>query len=264
MSFSVKKENGKLIFIDHGGYESRNPSTFWCIQEADKIYNWNNFKQLTIHTQDYENNINQYTYSKLNSIHNTVPDFTFHAWPEIGMDDYSKLTEQLSNAGLVKPEINKVGWIGAMSNKNRNKLVDLGKKHSNIMDIFNMRWIKTNKVFMNATNYISVPELVKKYTILIDIEGNGWSARLKWLLWSRRPLLLVDRPHKEYFFNDLKEWVHYIPVKRDLSDLVEQTMWCLNNYDQALKIADNALEFSRIHLTREDAYKRWNTVITGL
>ena len=42
MSFTVKKQ-GNLIFNDLGGYETRNTSTMWCIEQADKIYNWNDF-----------------------------------------------------------------------------------------------------------------------------------------------------------------------------------------------------------------------------
>ena len=80
--------------------------------------------------------------------------------------------------------------------------------------------------------------MVKKYSAVIDIEGNGYSGRLKHLLWSHRPVLLIDRPHKEYFFKYLKEWIHYVPVKRDMSDLVEKTRWVLNNYEEAKKIAD--------------------------
>jgi hypothetical protein len=125
-----------------------------------------------------------------------------------------------------------------------------------------MNWIKVNnQIKLNATKYISFEDLVKTYSILIDIEGNGYSGRLKYLLWSHRPILLVDRPHKEYFFEFLEEWKHYIPVKRDLSDLVEKTQLCLLNYSKALEIAENAYEFSKKYLTREACYKQWNNII---
>jgi len=54
MSFNVSKINGELCFKDFGGFETRNSSTIWCIQNADKIYNWDNFTELTIHTGDCE------------------------------------------------------------------------------------------------------------------------------------------------------------------------------------------------------------------
>lgn len=85
-----------------------------------------------------------------------------------------------------------------------------------------MKWSHSGKPQQNSTKYISLPELVSMYSILIDIEGNGYSGRLKYLLWSHRPVIIIDRPHKEFFFKYLKEWEYYIPVKQDLSDLIEK------------------------------------------
>jgi hypothetical protein len=265
MSFTVLKNNGQLIFKNNGGYETRNPSTIWCIQEADKIYNWNDFNEITIFTGDVESNQNDFTYSKQYSYAKLVPDFNFHSWPQVGIHDYEILTKEMDNAGLCNFEINKVGWIGnANTNYRRSILVHLANQNKELFDCFDMQWINVGKTFLNSTKYISLPDLVKKYSVLIDIEGNGYSGRLKFLLWSHRPLLLVDRPHKEYFFEHLKEWIHYIPVKRDLSDLIEKTKWCLDNYDKALIIAENAYNFSKQHLTREACYKKWNEVINGI
>jgi len=87
---------------------------------------------------------------------------------------------------------------------------------------------------------------------------------LKYFLWSNRPVLLVDRPYKEYFFEHLKEWEHYIPVKRNLSDLMPKIVWCFKNPEKAKEIAANALEFSKTHLTREACYSRWNEIIVNL
>jgi len=262
MSFCVSKINRKLIFKDLGGYESRNPSTIWCIQKADEKYNWNDFNEIIIHTEDYEKKNNDYTYSKQDNYNNLVPDFNFHSWPQVGINDYEKFVKEIDNAGLNNYEINKVGWIG---NKNTNiirkKLLEIGDNNKELFDIFSMDWIQSGNVHLNSSKYISTPELVKKYSILIDIEGNGYSGRLKHLLWSHRPLLLVDRPHKEFFFEFLKEWEHYIPVKRDLSDLIEKTKWCLDNYDKALIIAENAFQFSKLYLTRDACYDKWNNII---
>ena len=262
MSFSFYKTNGNLIFNDLGGYETRNPSTFWCIQQADKIYKWNDFKEIKIYTGDMENNMNDYTYSKHNNYNNLVPDFNFHSWPSVGINDYEDFVKQIDNAGLNNYEINKVGWIGnTNTNFRRKQMLEIGNHNKELFDFFHMEWIQSGNILLNSTNYISTPELIKKYSILIDIEGNGYSGRLKHLLWSHRPLLIVDRPHKEFFFDFLKEWEHYIPVKRDLSDLIEKTKWCIQNYDKALLIAENAYQFSKIHLTRNSCYKKWNEII---
>jgi hypothetical protein len=264
MSFTVSKINGKLCFKDFGGFQDRNISTIWCIINADKIYNWNDFKELTIHTGDCEINANDYSYSKQNNYNKLVPDFNFHGWPQVGINDYEDFINEIHNNGLKLYEINKVGWIGATStNYRRIDMLKIGNNNQDLFDFFEMKWIQSGNVLLNSSKYISTPELVKKYSILIDIEGAGYSGRLKHLLWSHRPLLIVDRPHKEFFFKYLKEWVHYIPVKRDLSDLIEKTKWCLYNYNKALQIAKNAYRFSTIYLTRYACYEQWNNIITN-
>ena len=112
MAFGVSKINGKLLYRNLGGYETRNPSTFWCIQESDKKYNWNDFNEIIIYTDDYERNVNEYTYTKRNSYHKVVPDFNFHNWPQVGIDDYEDTIRQIDHAGIQPYELNKVGWIG--------------------------------------------------------------------------------------------------------------------------------------------------------
>ena len=255
MSFSVSKQNGKLIYkVIDKGYDVRNDSTFWCIQKADEIYNWNDFSELIIYTDDYEKNINDFTYSKNNSYHNLIPDFNFHAWPNFNIDDYDKIIKEIDKASICGYKLFKVGWIGYLkSSPLRSKLFNVGNKHSDLLDIYDSE----------ISTWICIPDLVKTYAILIDIEGSGYSGRFKHLLWSRRPILLIDRPHKEFFFKYLIEWYHYIPVKRDLSDLIEKTKWCMDNYDIALKIATNAFEFSKLYLTRSSCYNEWNNVITN-
>jgi len=265
MSFTVKKVNGELIFTDNGGYESRNPSTMWCIRQADAVYKWPDFTEIKLVTDDYENADTDYTYSKQNSFNRLIPDFTFHAWPETGLTDYNTFVDAISAAGLQPAIKNCVGWIGnPNTNVRRNLLLQIGGAHPDMFELTGMRWRGGPQgQQMNATRYISTPDLVQTYAVLLDIEGVGFSARLKHLLWSHRPVLLVDRPHKEFFFQYLKEWIHYIPVKRDLSDLVEITRWTFDNYEKACVIANNAYEFCQKYLTRDACYKQWDSVIMG-
>ena len=41
-----------------------------------------------------------------------------------------------------------------------------------------------------------------------------------------------DSIYYEHFYSDLKPFVHYIPIKYDLSDLVEKINWAINNDDK--------------------------------
>ena len=46
---------------------------------------------------------------------------------------------------------------------------------------------------------------------------------------------------------------HYIPVKEDLSDLIERLDWAEANPEEVQKIAENAQSFAREKLTRKAA-----------
>lgn len=262
MSFTVAKQNGELVFHNLGGFELRNTSTIWCILQADQIYQFNDFTEIRIYTDDTESDETHYSYTKENSYTKLVPDFNFHAWQQVGIQNYDLFVQSIDRAGSNKPLLQKVAWIGNSSTNFRRKIMlDIAHIHPTLFDFFDMKWNPSNSIQFQSTHYISTPDLVKRYAFLIDIEGKGYSGRLKHLLWSHRPVLLVNRPYKEYFFEHLKEWVHYIPVQRDLSDLVEKTQWCITHYDKSLEIAENAYQFSKIYLTRNACYSQWNKII---
>lgn len=255
-SFTVEKTNKSLKFISNGGFQTRNSSTIWCIEQADAIYLWPDFKKIKIVTNDGYCKDSEFSYSteKKDDFSNTVPDFNFCKWPEASIPDYETVTKEISDAGLNPFQIDKVGWIGSLkTNQVRVYLHDLGKIFPQDLDIMT-----------TEQPYISLPDLVKRYSILIDVEGYGYSGRLKYLLFSRRPLLIVERPHKEWFFEHLTPWVHYIPVQRDLSDLIVRVKWVKENYSRALNIAKSAAEFAKHNCTREAAFKQWDKIISNL
>jgi len=72
-----------------------------------------------------------------------------------------------------------------------------------------------------TSKWSSIIDHVKfKYLISLD----GWTAawmRVPWILSTSCVLLKQDTLKVEWFDYALKPYVHYYPVKRDLSDLLE-------------------------------------------
>ena len=262
-SFTVEKSNGQLHFVDYGCDGVRNKSMFWCIQQADAVYNWSDFGPIRIFTNDHEPDANTWTVAKYNSFSKLVPDWNFCRWDAIPQvsQDYDEFVQQISEAGLRPPQIpTKAGWIGKASHGWRERLVQIAQENPDLLECELMDW---GADWFTPSKFVSTPELVAKYGYLIDIEGYGYSGRLKHLLWSRRPVLLVDRPAKEYFHEHLVPWTHYVPVRRDLTDLVEKVQWLRDHPAEAQAIGQRAYEFSQTHLTRAACYRRWNEVIQG-
>ena len=94
-----------------------------------------------------------------------------------------------------------------------------------------------------------------KYQLDIDGEVNAWSA-LWWKLYSNSVVFKVDSHYEQWYYKDLKEWVHYIPVKADLSDLEEKYKWALENDEKCYEIAMRGKEFAS-QLTYENVIKNY-------
>lgn len=266
-SVIVRKKLGNLEFISVGGYESKNESTIRQIQLADLKYNFSDFPCTIINTDDvdhikefYNTRVLSYSTSKGRSTYKfTCPDFTFDHWKQVNINDYMEICNEISKMGQNKPETDMLGWRGAATHKNRDVLV---KKHDNKnIDAIFIWWDRKNPNKLKCHNYVSIPDHAKKWRYLIDIEGRGWSARTKFLFFSRRVLFLQDRPFKEYYYPKIIPWVHYVPVKRDLSDLTENLNKIKNDLDLEKFICEESYKFATENLTRDACLYRWKTLL---
>ena len=94
------------------------------------------------------------------------------------------------------------------------------------------------------------PAASLKFKYVINIHGNGneWSNRFRMLLSSGALVLKQESTLFEYWERHLRPFEHYIPVKADLSDLIEKVEWARDNDDAARRIASAAVAFVREHL----------------
>jgi len=96
-------------------------------------------------------------------------------------------------------------------------------------------------------------ETLARYKYHIDIGGGGgttWSGTLEKL---GLPGLLFhhETPMKDYLHDKMVKWVHYVPVKEDLSDLKEKFDWAESHPELAKQISDNATRLVKSLGTQE-------------
>lgn len=151
------------------------------------------------------------------------------------------------------------------NNNTRLKLAKLGAQHPQILDVgitnWNMR-IRKNK----GSEYLQIPDigdlkLVDKltpeqqsnYKFLINVDGHVSAFRLSLELSMGCCILMVESAEKwKLWFSDLLEpYVHYVPIKSDLSDLLAQLEWCRKNDNKCKIMAQNALTFYNKYLTKK-------------
>lgn len=68
---------------------------------------------------------------------------------------------------------------------------------------------------------------------------------------------LIFKPESKYyehFYEDLKPFVHYVPVQKDLSDLVQKIKWAQQNDQKAKEIAKNGREFANEQISPLQVY----------
>lgn len=92
-----------------------------------------------------------------------------------------------------------------------------------------------------------------RYKYLISVDGNtcAW-ARVPWIMLSNSVLLKQETELTQFFYPAMQPYIHYVPLKKDLSDLFEKLAWLKDNDAQAMKISNNATNFIKQNLMPED------------
>jgi hypothetical protein len=140
---------------------------------------------------------------------------------------------------------NKCVYRGALNNGSVTNFIDMTDKDNlNQREYFKKLYEERKIKNMDfEDNKLSIPEQMK-YKYILDIDGwaNTWSATI-WKLYSGSVLLKVKSIWKQWYYDELKEYVHYVPIENDFSNLNEQIQWCINNNDKCEEITKKAKEF---------------------
>lgn len=98
------------------------------------------------------------------------------------------------------------------------------------------------------------PEEQSKYKYIIHIDGHTAAFRLSLEMAMGSVILKVDSKYKLWFFDMLIPYVHYVPVKGDLSDLIDKVKWCRENDEKCRDIAKAARLFYDTNLTEDGLF----------
>ncbi|WP_155765456.1 glycosyl transferase family 90 [Mesorhizobium erdmanii] len=186
-----------------------------------------------------------------------APDFVFDGWPDAKFDDYDQKTRAMAVASEAPPRDDRLFWAGRCMNVARRRIVEIASARPDLIEAYD-----TEPNYDVATNrysgkFMTMEDQVASHRYMIDIEGAGYSGRFKMLLHTKRVVFLQDRPWREWFFDDIEAFRHYVPVARDMSDLVERIEWLRTNPKLEAEMAAEAQHFARTRLTRSAAVAAW-------
>lgn len=89
-----------------------------------------------------------------------------------------------------------------------------------------------------------------KYHAIVDGVTCSFPAT-QWKLLSGSLCFKQDSDDIQYYYGELIPWKHYIPIKRDLSDLLTKLCWAKAHDQKAREIAQNSRIFAQTHLMPE-------------
>lgn len=101
--------------------------------------------------------------------------------------------------------------------------------------------------------------LYYSFHIFVYIKGGGttWDGTITKLL-MKGCLFHHETSFQDWFYDDLKPWVHYIPVQWDLSDLHDRYLWAEDHPQECQAISERATEFAKHLLSGSYMSQLWN------
>jgi hypothetical protein len=212
-----------------------------------------------------------YFHTETEDYEDTVPCYAFHSlslkgrygFSGEGSDRHEDFVISIMKAGEKKPKCDLGGFAGTIGTHKREYFFKQVKEKplSDFCEFIEVSWLEPTQNEQSwPTNFITIPEQVERWRFIVDLPGLTWTDRTKFYFFSRRPMILVDRPHKEFYFKNLTPWVHYVPA-RDADDVCRSISKLLEDPSLEKEIAQNALEFAQKNLTRNNALERYRNIM---
>lgn len=133
-----------------------------------------------------------------------------------------------------------------------------GERYLQTIDVTDM-----NRKGIDLASFVT-PREQSGYKYIIHVDGHVSAFRLSLEMCMGSTILLVDSPYRIWFRSMLKPMVHYVPVKKDLSDLVEKIKWCRTNDRECKKIARRAKKFYMTYLQKDGVLDYMQKLIVDL
>ncbi|KAK5868113.1 hypothetical protein PBY51_012551 [Eleginops maclovinus] len=133
---------------------------------------------------------------------------------------------------------NQAFFRGRDSREERLQLVSQSKKIPELLDAGITGWF----FFREREKLVGKVPLVGffdffKYKYQVNIDGTVAAYRFPYLMLGNSLVLKQDSHYYEYFYSHLEAGTHYVPIRRNLSDLLEKIKWAKENDAEAQEIA---------------------------
>ncbi len=150
---------------------------------------------------------------------------------------------------------------GSSCTNSRCKLCTLSQFHPHLINAKFSQLNETNKEaikHMKSHYFVGgfmTPEEHLRYKYLITLDGNTCTyPGLAWRLLSNSCVIKTMTNQIQWYYAGLEPWVHFIPVDKDLSNLLPNLQWAYEHDEEASQMAVRASEYARDNLSQEGIY----------
>nr|XP_047927629.1 protein O-glucosyltransferase 1 [Anser cygnoides] len=191
-------------------------------------------------------------------------------WPiyPTGLGRWDLMREDLRRSAEKWPWMKKISkgyFRGSRTSPERDPLILLSREDPELVDAEytkNQAW-KSEKDTLGKPPAKEIPLVDHcKYKYLFNFRGVAASFRLKHLFMCGSLVFHVGEEWLEFFYPQLKPWVHYVPVRSDLSDVRELLQFVKENDNIAQEIAERGRQFITEHLQMEDVSCYWEHLLS--
>ena len=123
--------------------------------------------------------------------------------------------------------------------------------------------IDTKKLPFQLAHHLSLKQQ-SEYKYIINIDGHVTAFRLSIELNMGSVILWAKTKWKIWYSDLLIPYKHYVPVKEDLSDLIQQIKWCREHDQECQEIVKNAKEFFNEYLQENGILDYLQKVLVNL
>jgi hypothetical protein len=144
----------------------------------------------------------------------------------------------------------------------RDYAIELSKTHPELLDAkyapdpnadksFKERKLKYLYKFFDLDPWASYSKFIE-HKMILDLDGNTVSwQEMYWKLFSNSVVLKQVTNNELWASDQFIPWVHFIPIREDLTDLIKKIQWVRNNDAKAKQIAETSNKFMRENLMPE-------------
>ncbi len=203
-------------------------------------------------------------------------DVTYPAWTfwcggpaidryPVGIGRWDQMRERIVKNAIDWTQKSSVAFFrGSRTSSDRDPLILMSRSKPDVIDAkytANQAWRSlADTLGAEPVSTVSFEDHCK-YKYLFNMRGVAASFRYKHLFLCKSLVLNVDSNWIEFFYQELKPWIHFVPIAKDYSDVEEILTFLKENDEIAHNIANEGFDFIWNYLTLDSVQCYWNKLL---